>query len=34
MTMENGEKRDFFLKGDIVEDDTSDVKCILSIRRE
>ena len=34
MNMERGQKKDFFLKGDIVEDDTSDVKCILSIRRE
>ena len=34
MTMENGERKQFFLKGDIVEDDTSDVKCILSIRRK
>ena len=34
MILDDGQKKEFFMKGDIVEDDISDVKCILSIRCE
>lgn len=34
MIMNGGEPKGFFLKSDFVEDETSDVKCILSVRCE
>jgi diguanylate cyclase (GGDEF)-like protein len=34
MIMNDGETKKFFLKSDFLEDETSDVKCILSVRCE
>lgn len=34
MIMQDGQRKDFFLRGEMADDDISDVKCILSIRSE
>ena len=34
LVMQDGRQKSFFLKSDIVDDETGDVKCILSIRDE
>ena len=34
MIMKDGQQKSFFLKSDFVDDETGDVKCIFSIRRE
>ena len=34
MNLADGKAKDFFLKADMIEDSTSDVRCILSVRSE